>query len=266
MMRCLWAAIRCCARGPYHSLYRAQLRLRCRLYDRFRKRTVREIPIPPAMLRFRVSELLSEESFTAVGRGCAQLIVSKVEAVRGGGEFRAARRVLDFGCGCGRVIAWLIQQYPETEFYGVDIDAEAVEWCSRYLSGRFATNRPTPPLHYESGYFDIVYCLSVFTHLNEEMQDAWLAEIRRVLKPGGILLLTVHGRSAAQGLTSDDVETLRRAGFVHKTTTKLHGIVPDWYQTTWHSEAYIVRRLSPWFRTISYTSSSEHLQDFVVAI
>jgi ubiquinone/menaquinone biosynthesis C-methylase UbiE len=180
-------------------------------------------------------------------------------------DLEPGHRVLDFGCGCGRTIIWLMRDYPDVEFHGTDVDFEAIEWCRTHLRReRFEINAPLPPLPYPDDYFQVVYCLSVFTHLDETMQDAWLPELHRVLEPGGLLILSVHGRNAGKGLAAGDAVTLKSAGFLHKTSNKLRGMVPSWYHTTWHSRDYIVKRLEGWFESVSYFEVPDGLQDFVI--
>jgi SAM-dependent methyltransferase len=183
-----------------------------------------------------------------------------------GTSFADVERVLDFGCGCGRTLRWLMESYPATHFYGADVDADAVEWCARNLrNGVFVNSRPEPPLPFQSGYFDVVYCFSVFTHLDERMQDMWLIEIKRVLKPGGIVILTVHGERAAGTLDEEAAGILKSAGFMHQRSRKLSGLVPDWYNTSWHSQPYIVARLDALFSDVRYTVVPDGIQDLVVA-
>jgi SAM-dependent methyltransferase len=216
------------------------------------------------MLRFRVSELVSREEFLRIGEGSARLIEQHLGLM--GVNLAQARRVLDFGCGCGRALRWFLRDYPDPEFHGVDVDEEAVEWCRQHLkAAQFFANNPEPPLPYPDRHFDIIYCLSVFTHLDELMQDAWLAELARLLAPGGVLLLTVHGERAAQVLDQAGLETLRTAGFVHQRSRKLKGIVPDWYQTTWHSREYILNRLTARFVDIRYHPLDDSMQVIVMA-
>jgi ubiquinone/menaquinone biosynthesis C-methylase UbiE len=148
----------------------------------------------------------------------------------------------------------------------VDVDADAIAWCRQFLSqGHFVATGPAPPLPFPDEHFDVVYCLSVFTHLNESMQDVWLAELRRILRPGGVLLLTVHSKFAAQLLDAEGQRMLETCGLVHIRSQKLTSLVPDWYQTTWHSEAYIVERLSAWFSDIRYRPIPDSVQDVVLA-
>jgi SAM-dependent methyltransferase len=219
--------------------------------------------LPPAILRFRVCESLSVSEFLRVGEGWASLIQRHVSEM--GIDLLRSRRVLDFGCGCGRTLRWFLRDDTTAELHGVDVDADAIAWCQKHLRGNFAATTSAPPLPHPDGHFDVVYCLSVFTHLNESMQDLWLAELKRVLKPGGVLLLTVHGGAAAKALDSDSQRTLQQDGFVHKRSQKLRGLVPDWYQTTWHCPKYILNRLSAGFEDVRYCTIPDSVQDIVLA-
>src|SRR5207249_951626 len=68
------------------------------------------------------------------------------------------------------------------------------EWCAENLPfGCFAVNALESPLDYDMESFDAAYALSVFTHLPLRLQSHWMNELRRVLKPGGLLVLSLHG-------------------------------------------------------------------------
>ena len=251
-------------RPLYHRAFRSQLQARFWLADRIFEKSLPGLPLPPALLRYRVSESLSAEMFLRVGEACARHIDEQVRTM--GTSLADLERVLDFGCGCGRTLRWLMESYPATHFVGADVDVDAIEWCVRNLhSGEFVNSTPEPPLPFKSGYFDVVYCFSVFTHLDERMQDLWLAEIKRILKPRGIVILTVHGGQAAAALDEQAAGNWKRAGFLHLRSRKLSGIVPDWYNTSWHSQTYIVTRLGALFGDVRYTVVPDGIQDLVVA-
>ncbi len=101
-------------------------------------------------------------------------------------------RVLDFGCGCGRITRhW-------QSINGVDIfadkDVQLIAWARNNLTfGRFTTHQLKSKLNYPDNYFDFVYSIAVFGHFREEHQKHWMKEIRRVLKTGGYFLVTVKG-------------------------------------------------------------------------
>ena len=145
--------------------------------------------LPPPSLRYRVNGTPKIEVFLNQGRKRAKGIEACLSAV--GKQLESFENVLDFACGCGRTIMWF--ESKKANFYGTDIDAEAVQWCRDNLKfAKFTTNGATPPLEYEDSKFDFVYAVSVFTHLDETLQFQWLLELRRVLRTEGILILTVY--------------------------------------------------------------------------
>jgi len=105
-------------------------------------------------------------------------------------------RILDFGCGCGRVARhWTDLDGPE--IHACDQNKGLIRWCSENLPFVHAiANDVEPPTPYDDASFDLIYALSVLTHLPEELGFAWMAEFRRILRPGGLLLFTTLGERA----------------------------------------------------------------------
>ena len=104
--------------------------------------------------------------------------------------------VLEWGCGPGRLIRHLPGLLPglALAITGADYNPESTAWCKAHLPGiRFVENALNPPLPLAEASFDVVYNFSVFTHLSEAVQLAWAQELKRVLKPGGLLICTTHG-------------------------------------------------------------------------
>lgn len=98
--------------------------------------------------------------------------------------------VADWGCGLARVIRHLPESWGRT---GFDYNRRAVDWCKEHIPGiEFRRNGLMPPLPAADASFDALYALSVFTHLSAEAHRRWIAEIERVLKPGGVFLGAFH--------------------------------------------------------------------------
>ena len=146
--------------------------------------------LPPPRLRLLVEGRTSDtDSFLWLGSQMCDSIQAAVAAA--GAPVEQMRAILDFGCGCGRVARhWAAVEGPEV--YGCDYNPELLAWCAENLPHmRTARNELAPPTPYVSGSFDLIYAFSVFTHLDEGLQSDWLAEFRRLLRPGGILILSV---------------------------------------------------------------------------
>jgi SAM-dependent methyltransferase len=102
-------------------------------------------------------------------------------------------RVLDFACGCGRLSRYLAM-HREVEAYGTDVNPDLVAWCQAQLPGvRTLANPVAPPMSIRPDFFDLVFALSLFSHLPERRALDWLADVARVMVPGGLLIATTHG-------------------------------------------------------------------------
>jgi SAM-dependent methyltransferase len=116
-------------------------------------------------------------------------------------------RVCEWGCGPGRILRHLpgFAAGKSVEFFGSDYNRGSIEWCRAQLPGiTFLLNDLAPPLPVVDGFFDLVFCRSVFTHLSAEMHDRWIAELRRAVRPEGIVILTTHGDAYRPRLTRQE--------------------------------------------------------------
>jgi SAM-dependent methyltransferase len=114
------------------------------------------------------------------------------------------KRVLDFGCGVGRVLRQFLPEAGEAEFYGCDLDAPSVEWLQENFSPPFRIfeSSETAGLPQEDGFFDLIYAFSVYTHFTDNWAE-WLLEHHRVLADGGILFATFLGEGMLEPLTGE---------------------------------------------------------------
>ena len=148
-------------------------------------------PLPPDDLIFLVSGGRDIVWFLKSGERARK----SIEGVLANNGIRTSRLrgILDFGCGAGRVLRHF-RGLRNAGLYGVDYNPDLIAWCRTALPfALFEVNSFLGPLPFPADAFDLVYALSVFTHLTEDQQAVWLKEIGRVLRPGGSLLVSVHG-------------------------------------------------------------------------
>lgn len=220
--------------------------------------------LPPAHLRDRVHGSTDIRGFLEVGKKCSQDIESALMKIdRDLGSFR---HILDFGCGCGRTFIWFANRSQPSNFYGTDTDADAISWCRNNLSfGSFGVNDPLPPLEYPSEMFDLIYAISVFTHLDEDYQFRWLSELKRIAKPKGILLSTVHGHHCWKDLPPEPLAKIEKEGILFVPVNTWKGVFPDWYQVTFHTKEYILERYAEYFDVLDYIPRGMNdVQDMII--
>lgn len=109
--------------------------------------------------------------------------------------------ILDFGCGYGRVIRFFLRDVDHRRLFGTDNDRELIDFCrqsNRWCN--FAQNEAEPPLPFEDNQFEYVFVYSVFSHFSEEMHWRWLEELKRVVRPEGVLAISVRRRNFIEEL------------------------------------------------------------------
>ncbi len=160
------------------------------------------LPLPPPRMINLVAGHFNVKEFYEnglLGANCIRNILKKNNL-----DMEGFSSILDFGCGCGRIIRhWKSLRDPNV--CGCDYNRHLIQWCSENLPfAKFRVNGPLPPLGYRSETFMLIYAISVFTHFSANLQVPWMQELRRILQPGGCLLMTVHGESHLQQLRLED--------------------------------------------------------------
>ena len=177
--------------------------------------------------------------------------------------------ILDWGCGAGRLTRYLITETP-CAVTGVDIDADNITWCQQtYTGGTFRTVPLRPPTELPAGQFDLVFGLSMLTHLQEEDQFLWLRELQRITRPGALLLLSVQGPTqfAYNRFLPHLFRKLQEDGSIDLCRgPALDAVVTDkeYYRAAMHSRPYIVKRWGEFFDVFAMEDAIAGLQDFVV--
>ena len=157
--------------------------------------------------------------------------------------------ILDFGCGCGRVLRhW--SSLNRARVFGTDYNPTLVQWCHQHLPFADVTvNQIAPPLAYQNAQFDLVYAFSVFTHLTEDLQVPWMNELSRVLRPGGHVLLSTHGESYEYRLNAAEHREFARGGLVVKNNVKAPGRNTC---AAYHPATYVREVLAPGLELIEF--------------
>jgi SAM-dependent methyltransferase len=166
-----------------------------------------------------------------------------------------AARVLDFGCGWGRLTRFFCRDIDPGALHGCDPVEDILEVCRRSrLPAVLHRNEFVPETLPETG-FDLAYSFSVFTHISEAAAGACLGALHAALNPGGLLILTIRPpayldldakmHAARDALRPDPLTALAEPRYVFVP----HGADPDHPQYDGGEMTYGEAVISlPWLR------------------
>lgn len=219
---------------------------------RLRQTQKRRVPVPPGSLLFSATGSRDVRWFLESGEATAGAIRNALQSV--GRPIESFKDVFELGCGCGRVLRqWHDVDGPS--FYASDYNPKGVEWGKQNIGFvNFRTNDLTPPLPYDDGQFDLCYAISVFTHLPEDLQRPWLLELRRVLRPNGILIVTLSGEGDLARITPEEHRRFHGGNLV---------VVDSAYAGTnmcgvYHPESYVREHWSRDFEILKFLPKGAH--------
>ena len=212
--------------------------------DRHLSRSADGFPLPPAKLIVLVTGSADSTWYTEGGKlGAESICRTLLDAGVSPAQFQS---VLDFGCGCGRVIRhW--RPLTGARLHGADQNGDLVEWCRQNLPfAEFQSNTLEPRLDYTDRTFEFAYALSVFTHMPEDLQQPWMNELWRILRPGGYLLITTQGDEFLPKLT----ETERASYGAGRIVVRYGQAAGSNLCSVYHPEPYVRQRLAGGFSMV----------------
>jgi SAM-dependent methyltransferase len=209
------------------------------------------VPFPPFELANRVLSLGGRgDPFAAYEQLGAETRSALEELLPADWSF-AGKRVLDFGCGAGRTLRHFLPEAKKGEFWGADIDEASTEWMRGALCPPLRVRRSpvVPPLGLDYGSFDLVWAISVFTHLTDA-SIPWLLELHRLLKPDGLLIATYLGRWSSELLAGEpwDEDRVGMNVLRHNQDWDSGGpvvLMSDWWVRAHWGRAFEILEIAP---------------------
>jgi SAM-dependent methyltransferase len=154
--------------------------------------------LPPQEMRLLSAGTAQPDRFVASGRTGLEWL--RTTLARHGVSMDDGTDILEFGCGAGRYLRHLANHAGSV--VAVDYNPYLLAWTKANLRfARFAVCGPRPPLPESDDQFDVVYAVDVFSHLEDSAQVPWFDELARVLRPGGLMVITLHGASRTENLS-----------------------------------------------------------------
>jgi SAM-dependent methyltransferase len=207
----------------------------------------------------------------------ADLVFGAIELIRQ--DLTQGARILDFGCSSGRVIRVVKAYRPDLKCVGCDPNEQAILWAKRELHDiDFFVSEQRPPLELSDHGLDCAFAISIWSHYGLDAALSWLAEMHRVLRPGGLLVLTTHSLQSVAYYHQRRLRALDQLQWtlVSLVSSGFHffdvfGTAGDWgvVNSEW-GEAYIsaewlLNRVTPHWEVALYrTGANEDNQDLVV--
>lgn len=186
-----------------------------------RQRFIKENPniaIPPPYLIYESFDL-NYDSYYFASRNTASWLLNHFRKYHELTDIN----ILDWGCGPARIVRHLPDLLDKScDVYGTDYNPKSIAWNKKSIQAvNFNLNDPDPPLPYVNDSFDIIYGISIFTHLPLELHYKWFAELVRISKHNGIIFLTLQGNAFKIKLTESELEKYERGELITRGNTKV---------------------------------------------
>jgi SAM-dependent methyltransferase len=203
-----------------------------------------------------------------------------------GRSLSPGQRFLDLGCASGRLLRHFAAMAPGIDAVGVDLCRLYVAWAREHLHAPVLQGTALPSLPFADGSVDAIFAGSVFTHIND-FEEAWLAELRRVVAPGGFAVLTIHSEDVWEEMRADPANPIRLHSTKVRNRLEPIGIDPvidetfdqampaprvaieavDWPDTNvFHSREWIRERWGRLWRVERILEQAHSYQDCVVLV
>ena len=188
------------------------------------------------------------------------------------------QKILDFGCGWGRIIRFFLKDIQSHNIYGSDCIKQMIDLCketNKYCT--FFVNDIYPPLTIESNFFNVLYAYSVFSHISENAHRQWLEELYRILKPNGLLIVTTRKMEFIDQLNhiypriyfnreKAKIE-YQKGNFVHMPVGGGYNLSDSYWGEAMISRKYIDREWTKLFTIVDFIETGIYVdQNIIIAI
>jgi SAM-dependent methyltransferase len=176
--------------------------------------------------------------YARVGRSARAAIGQALaDCGRGFGDVQAC---LDMPCGYGRVLRMLAQEVAPQRITACDVNRRAIRFCATEFG--VTPLRSTPGLdHLRLGTYDLIWCGSLVTHLDEQRVGRLLRGFAGALRPGGIAVVTIHAEPPASGEFAPRHDEIARALREHGHFHVPYDSALFDYGHAWHTAQHISR-------------------------
>jgi SAM-dependent methyltransferase len=200
------------------------------------------------------------EKVASYRNGATQFVdILQRSATEAGRNWDSLAAVLEIGCGYGRIVRELAKRLPASRISVSDV----IDGGARCTAAEFGVQK-VPPIEQAgetlNGRFDLIYLLSVYTHLRRDMVVANLRGVTAALKPGGVAVITVHGQGSAETAERYDqywldkprvLQALAQDGYYYERYPYYY----DEYGLTWFTRAAfekLVAETAPELTLVAY--------------
>ena len=214
------------------------------------------ISFPPSYLAYDAYSSNSHAWYLTSGKGAAQAIWGFLAPLMPARSVEKCRTIIEWGCGPARIIRHLplVSKDVNLSCIGTDYNRKTIDWCKANVPGiQFQVNDLTPPLPLPDACADALYCVSVFTHLSEIMHYAWMKEIFRVMRPGGVIVMALNG-DRFQSTLNDEELALYLAGEIVVRGNVLEG---SRTYSAFHSPKFVRHKLIVGFQILEHNTNPD---------